>query len=128
MVAATVIHLDEVEVPVDEVKFAVLFLMTREAHADAPCMTPLTATGVVTGIGVDAGLQTELVDVVHQRAHAVRKPLGVKTQMTVLAASVPVAVVDVHIEIAGFLQTVLVHGISLSLDEVLVDVEGKRVP
>ena len=128
MVSATVIHFDEVEIPVDEIELAVLLLMACKTHADAPWMAVLTATGVVAGIRIDARFQTEFVDIVYQRAHSIGEPLGVEAQMTILTTSVPIAVINVHIEIARLLQPVLVHGISLSLDEVLVDVEGKCVP
>ena len=105
-----------------------MLLMSCETHADSPWMTVLAAAGVVASVGIDAGFQTELVDVVHQWAHAVREQFGVQAQMAVLSAPVPITVVDVHIEIARFLQPVLMHGDGLSLDEVLVDVEGKSVP
>ena len=125
---AAVVDLDEVEVPVDEVEFAVLLLVASEAHAKSPGMFACRAAGVVAGVAVDACLQAELMDIVHQRAHPVREQFGIQAQMSVLSATVPIAVVDVHIEIACLLQPVLVHGISLTLNEFLVDVEGECVP
>ena len=128
VVAAAIVNLDEVEVPVAEVELAVLLLMACEAHADAPGMAVARAAGVVARVAVDACLQAERVDVVDECAHARGEELRVQAQVAVLAAAVPVAVVDVHILESSLLQSAVVHGVGLLADELFVDVQGKRVP
>ena len=122
------VHLDEVKVPVTEVELAVLVFMARHSHVHAVCQAVSRSAAVVTRIGVDARLEPQRVDIVHQRAHAVRETVHVQPQVAVLAASLPVAVVDVDVAVARLLQAAVVHGVGLTADKLLVDVEGKRVP
>ena len=66
-----------------------------------------------TGIAIDTSLQAEAVDIIDQRTHTAGEQLRVQTQVTVLATTVPVAIVDVDELITGLLQTCVVHGVSL---------------
>ena len=126
--AATIVHLDEIEVPVLEIQVAVLFLVAGKAHAYAPRMAVLGAAGIVASVAVDTCFQPKAVDVVHEWTHAVGEQLRVQAQVSVFTSSIPVAVVDVHILVARRLQSAFVHGVGLSFDELLVDVEGECVP
>ena len=128
MITATVVHLDKVKVPVEEIEFAVLFLMSGKTYAQAPRMTATTAAGIVASIVIDARFQSQHVDIVHQRAHTIGKEFGVQAQVSIVATTVPIAIIDVYIQVACLLQSILVHGIGLSLNQILVDVQCERVP
>ena len=125
---SAIVHLDEVEIPVTEIELAILFLMSCQTHAQSPCVLAFRTTGVVTGIAVYSRLQSQRVNVIHQRPHAAGKQFLVQTQMPVLGSAVPIAVVNVDITIAGLLQATLMHGVSLLANQVLVDIQSERVP
>ena len=126
---AAIIHLDEVEVMVFEEEVGVLLVVTIEAHAGTRTVGVVdAATGVLTRIAVDTGLQAEAVDVFHDGRQPIREALRMYAQPSVLIATVEVTVIDVHILVTCRLQPALVHRIRLSFDNILTDVEGKRVP
>ena len=68
------------------------------------------------------------MDVIHERAHAAGEKLGVETQIAVLAASVPISVVDVYEFVTGLVEPSGHHSVGLTLDNLLVDVKRERVP
>ena len=129
VVAAAVVHLDEVVVPLVEIGLAVGLFVLVETHAAPPGGRVARAAGVVARIAVDAGLEAQRVDVVGHGAHAVGKLLGVDVQPACFGvAAVPVAVVDVDILVAGSRQTFAHHGVGLLADEFFADAKPVGVP
>ena len=91
-------------------------------------MLTARAAGVVAGIAIDTCLQTQRVDIIHQGTHAIGKQFLVEAQIAVGIAPVPIAVVNVYVFITCLLQSSVVHRIGLLANQLLVDVQGKRVP
>ena len=127
---STEIDLDEVEAEFLEEKVAVLLVMSVEADAFGNLVTSMiVAAGVLAAIGVDACLHLEGVDIIDHRLQAIRETGGMDEQLSRFGVtSSEVAVVDVDVVVADFVESLCSHGSGLSLDDIFVDVEGKGVP
>ena len=101
---------------------ATLVLAARAAAA------PHAAARVGAGVRVDAGLQSERVDAVHGRLHAVGEALRMEAEDSVLAVSPEKAVVDVDVGVACLLQPVRRHRAGGLEDDRLGDVDAEGVP
>ena len=107
--------------------------MAPDAGAYAPLVAPVgtlsRGAGVVAGIGVDACLEAEAVDVIDEGTEPVREFLGMDEQMAIDAVAVAeVTVVDVDVFVAGILERGVGHSVGLLADELLVDVDAVGVP
>ena len=68
--ATAVVNLDEVEVPVVEILVSVLNIVHPETRTNSvQVLVVARPAGVVSGVGIDSGLQAERVDVVGDGAH-----------------------------------------------------------
>ena len=99
------VNLDEVEAQLLEEEVGILLVVLIESYTLAGSIaSEHAATGVTPGIAVDTCLEAKAVDIIYQCSHARGEALHVKTQVTILATTIPIAVVDVDILVACFLQ------------------------
>ena len=81
-----------------------------------------------SGIGINAELQPERMNVVADGLHAMRKALRVGDDVGIgVAAHLP-AVVNVDVDVARVFHARLHHGVGHALDHVFADVAGELVP
>ena len=127
---AAVVYLDEVEAQFPEEHVAVLLVVAIESHAHADGVGIIdAAAGVAPRIAVDAGLQSQPVDMLHHGFQSPWETLGVDEQAPRLpVAPAEVAVVDVHVPIPYLAQSFLDHGVGLPHDERVADVHTVGVP
>lgn len=129
-IASAEVNLDEVEAQLLEEHVAVLLVVTVESHTDGDSVFVVPrAAGVGPSVAIDAGLQSEAVDMVGHGLQPSGKAGGVGEQAAGLGiAPAEVPVVDVHIAVARILQSLADHGICLTHDERVADVHMIGVP
>ena len=128
-VATAEIDFDEVKPHVDEIECGVLCVVTVEAYAAGyGVVVVVVAAGVSAGVAVDAGAQSEGMDVVDDRAESGGKSLRVCEQTPFAVASTEETVVDIHMIVAGVAESGADHDVSLTHDEAVADVDAVGVP
>ena len=124
------VNLDEVEAQLLEKEIGILLVVLVKADTDTGLVTSMvTAAGVIAGIAVDACLQAFLMDMVNNALQALGKPCGVNEQLPRRIVTPPeIAVIDVDMVETHILQAFRDHGIGLTFDNGLADVQTKGVP
>ena len=91
-----------------------------------PAGTP--RAGLRPRIGIDTEFESERVDIVPERFHAMGKSLCVNDNVALLVTADLPAIVDIHVDVSGILHARLDHGISHSFDHVFAHIALELVP
>ena len=103
--------------------------MIPEPHTDAHLVVVEdAAAGVLSAVGVDAGLEAEGMDVVDYGLESVREARRVRLEPSVLVASAEIAVVDIDVYVTALVELQLLDKVGVVLDRPLADVDAECVP
>ena len=129
-IATAEVDLDEVEVQIFEEVVTVLLVVLIESRSVLLFLPAVVSgAGVVSGIGVDARLQSEPVDIVHHGFQSAWETVLVDDELSRgLVTTTLEAIVDIDVGISRSLQALVGHSLGLALDERRVDLGSKCVP
>ena len=128
-IAAAEVDFDKVEVHLAEIEAGIALVMAVHAHTDAQAVVvPEVSAGMASGVGIDAGLESQGVDMVGDGPQTVGEALRVGQQGAVGSAAALKAVVYINIGIAGAVQPFGHHEVGLPADKAVADMHAVGVP